>query len=79
MAVISDRGVVGIIEKTSKNFATAISVLHTKNPLNGKIKNTGHFGSLIWDGKNAGYVQLNDIPKLATLKKGDTIVTGCTI
>ncbi len=76
MAVISDRGVVGIIEKTSKNFATVISILHTKNPLNGKIKNTDHFGSIIWDGKNAGYVQLIDVPKLATLKKGDTIVTG---
>ena len=76
MAVISDRGVVGIIEKTSKNFATVISILHTKNPLNGKIKNSEHFGSITWDGKNAGYVQLIDVPKLATLKKGDTIVTG---
>jgi len=76
MAVISDRGVVGIVEKTSKNFATVISILHTKNPLNGKIKNSEHFGSITWDGKNAGYVQLIDVPKLATLKKGDTIVTG---
>ncbi|WP_329805846.1 rod shape-determining protein MreC [Flavobacterium facile] len=76
MAVISDRGVVGIIEKTSKNFSTVISILHTKNPLNGKIKNSDHFGSITWDGKNAGYVQLIDVPKLATLKKGDTIVTG---
>ena len=76
MAVISDKGVVGIIEKTSKNFATVISILHTKNPLNGKIKNSDHFGSITWDGKNAGYVQLIDVPKIATLKKGDTIVTG---
>lgn len=76
MAVISDRGVVGIVEKTSKNFATVISILHTKNPLNGKIKNSDHFGSITWDGKSVGYVQLIDVPKLATLKKGDTIVTG---
>lgn len=76
MGVISDRGVVGIIEKTSKNFATVISILHTKNPLNAKLKNTDHFGSITWDGKNAGYVQLIDLPRLATLKKGDTIVTG---
>ena len=76
MAVISDKGVVGIIEKTSKNFATVISILHTKNPLNGKIKNSEHFGSITWDGKSAGHVQLIDVPKLATLKKGDTIVTG---
>lgn len=76
MGVFNDKGVVGIIDKTTKNFATVISILHTNNPLNGKIKNTNHFGSITWDGKNAGYVQLIDVPKLATLKKGDTIVTG---
>ena len=46
MAVISDRGVVGIIEKTSKNFATVISMLHLKTSLNAKLKNTDHFGSI---------------------------------
>jgi rod shape-determining protein MreC len=76
MGVISDRGVVGIVDKTTKNFATVISILHTNNPINGKIKNSNHFGSITWDGKNTGYVQLIDVPKLATLKKGDTIVTG---
>lgn len=76
MGVISDRGVVGVIEKTSKNFATVISMLHLKTSLNAKLKNTDHFGSITWDGKNAGYVQLIDLPRLATLKKGDTIVTG---
>lgn len=76
MAVINDRGVVGIIDKTTKNFATVISILHTNNPMNGKIKNSNHFGSITWDGKNAGFVQLIDVPKLATLKKGDSIVTG---
>ena len=76
MGVISDRGVIGIIDKTTKNFATVISILHTNNPMNGKIKNSNHFGSITWDGKSTGYVQLIDVPKLATLKKGDTIVTG---
>ena len=37
--------------------------------MNGKIKNSNHFGSITWDGKNAGFVQLIDVPKLATLKK----------
>lgn len=76
MGVINDRGIVGIVDRTTKNFTTVISILHTNNPLNGKLKNSNHFGSITWDGKNAGYVQLIDVPKLATLKKGDTIVTG---
>jgi rod shape-determining protein MreC len=82
MAVISDKGVVGIIEKTSKNFSTVFSILNTAlnedngGGLNAKIKNSEHYGSINWDGKNAGFVQLIDVPKLASLKKGDTIVTG---
>ncbi len=76
MGVINDFGVVGVIENTSKNYATIISVLNKTNIINAKIKNSDRYGSLIWDGKNAGFVQLIDIPRLATVQKGDTIVTG---
>ncbi len=76
MGVVSDRGVVGVIEKTTNGFATVISVLNTNIKINGKPKNTNHFGTIEWDGKNTGFVQLVDLPKLTTLKKGDTIVTS---
>lgn len=76
MGVVSSQGIVGIVEKTSKNFATVLSVLNVKSQINVKIKKSGHFGSLIWNAKNAGYVQLIDVPRLASVKKGDTIVTG---
>jgi rod shape-determining protein MreC len=76
MGVVSNQGIVGMIEKTSDNYATIQSVLNLKSKINVKIKKTNHFGSLIWDGKNAGYVQLIEVPRLATVKKGDTVVTG---
>lgn len=76
MGVINDKGIVGIIEKTSNNYATVLSVLNTKSRINAKIKNSDHFGTLVWDGKNVGYVQLIDVPRLASLHKGDSIVTG---
>jgi rod shape-determining protein MreC len=76
MGVINSKGVVGIIDKTTNDYATVLSILNTKSKLNAKIKNTNHFGTLIWDAKNTGYVQLVDVPRLANLKKGDTIVTG---
>ncbi len=76
MGVVNDKGIVGIIEKTSKNYATIISILNTELKINAKIKNSTHFGTLNWDGKNVGYVQLTDVPRLASLKKGDSIVTG---
>jgi rod shape-determining protein MreC len=76
MGVINSKGVVGIVENVSKNFATVQSILNTKTKIGAKVRNTDHFGTIIWDGKNAGYVQLIDVPKLAQLHKGDSIVTG---
>ena len=76
MGVINSQGIVGIVEKTSPKYATVLSVLNIKSQINAKIKKSNHFGSLIWNAKNAGFVQLIDIPRLASVKKGDTVVTG---
>ena len=76
MGVVNDLGIVGIIEKVSKNYATVQSILNTKSQINAKVKNSNHFGSLTWNAKNVGYVQLIDVPRLANIRKGDTIVTG---
>jgi rod shape-determining protein MreC len=76
MGVMNSKGIIGIVEHTSKNYATVISVLNVKSQINAKIKKTSHFGTLTWNGKNTGFVQLIDVPRLATVKKGDTIVTG---
>ena len=76
MGVINDLGIVGIVDNTSSNFATVISILNKKNPINAKIKKSNHFGSLSWNGKSTGFVQLIDVPRLASVRKGDTIVTG---
>lgn len=76
LGVINSNGVIGIVEQTSNNYATVQSILNTKSRINAKIKGANHFGTLQWDGKNTGYVQLTDIPRLADIFKGDTIVTG---
>jgi rod shape-determining protein MreC len=76
MGVINSLGIVGIIDNVSANYSTVISILNIKSQINAKIKNSDHFGTLNWDGKNAGFVQLIDVPRLASIRKGDTIVTG---
>lgn len=76
MGVFNDLGIIGIVEKTSSHYATVQSVLNMKSKINAKIKNSNHFGTLTWDGDNVGYVQLIDVPRLAELRKGDSIVTG---
>ncbi|CAM3832260.1 rod shape-determining protein MreC [Flavobacterium branchiophilum] len=76
MGVVNDQGIVGIIENTSANFATVQSILNVNSKINAKLKKSNHFGTLTWNGENTGFVQLVDIPRLASVKKGDTIVTG---
>ncbi|WP_298393798.1 rod shape-determining protein MreC [Flavobacterium sp.] len=76
MGVINSLGIVGVVENTSANYSTVLSILNTEAPLNAKIKKSNHIGSLTWNGKNTGFVQLTDVPRLASVKKGDTIVTG---
>jgi len=76
MGVINSLGIVGIVDNTSANYATVVSILNVKSQINAKLKKTNHFGSLGWNGKSTGFVQLTDIPRLAAIRKGDTIVTG---
>ncbi|WP_026450487.1 rod shape-determining protein MreC [Aequorivita capsosiphonis] len=76
LGVISSKGIVGILSDISNNYATVQSILNTKSRINAKHKISGHFGSLKWNTKDPNVVQLIDIPRLAEIEKGDTIVTG---
>ena len=76
MGVVNEKGLLGIIEFSGNSFSTVQSILHSKSKINVKVKGTDYFGSLIWDGKKPNGVQLTDIPDLAPIKKGDTIISG---
>ncbi|HET8737376.1 MAG TPA: rod shape-determining protein MreC [Pricia sp.] len=76
MGVMTSKGILGIVENTSDNYATVQSILNENSNINAKIKGTNHFGSLVWDMKRYDVVQLVDIPRLVSLTVGDTIVTG---
>lgn len=76
MGVITPKGILGIVENTSKKFSRIQSILNRKSNLNAKIKNTNNFGSLTWNGKDYNTVQLIDIPRRVPIKIGDTILTG---
>lgn len=75
MGVISSDGVVGKIHSLSKNYASVQSILNTSSEVVAKFKRTNHFGTLVWDTKDPNVVQLKEIPRLAPLSIGDTIVT----
>ncbi len=76
MGVITSRGILGIVEKASSNFASVQSILNSKSIINAKISGTDYFGSLTWNRRDHQLVQLEDIPRLVPLREGDTIVTG---
>ncbi|WP_340077715.1 rod shape-determining protein MreC [Leptobacterium sp. I13] len=76
MGVITSKGIVGIVDNTSKNYAVIQSVLNSLSEINAQLQNTSHFGTLKWNGKDHTIVQLTDIPSLAPVKVGDTIITG---
>lgn len=74
--VITSKGIVGIIDNVSGNYATVLSILNKKSRINAKLKSTNHKGSLTWNGKAPNMTQLEDISTFAPVKVGDTIETG---
>jgi len=76
MGVINSTGIVGIINRTSKNYSSVMSVLNIDTKINAKVKRTSHFGTLEWYGLRTNYLILNDIPETANIKVGDSIITG---
>lgn len=76
MAVVSPRGIIGIVIDVSANYAQVLTVLHHDFKVNAALKKNKRFGTLQWDGKAYTHMQLLDIPRLSNVVSGDTIVTG---
>ncbi len=76
MGIINSKGLIGITDNVSNKYARVQSILNSKSNINAKFKNNNHYGTLTWDGKDYNIVQLTDIPRQATFKEGDTVVTG---
>ncbi len=73
--LISNKGVLGIVTYSGANYSRAISLLNKDIRINARIKGNEYFGTLLWDGKDARYAQLTEIPKYINVKKGDIIET----
>ncbi len=76
MAVISPRGVVGLVYAVSGNYSSVIPMINRDFRLSAKIRRNGYYGSLSWPGRGYDLVILEDIPFHVDLQPGDTIVTS---
>jgi rod shape-determining protein MreC len=72
-----NNSVVGIVTEVSGDYAVIMSLMHKDSRLNGKLfSKEGQSGMLSWSGKEINILSLNNIPKSATVKEGDSIVTN---
>ncbi|MDY0077295.1 MAG: rod shape-determining protein MreC [Bacteroidales bacterium] len=76
MGLISSEGVAGIITGVSKNYATAISLLHKFAVISVRFKKSGQLANLSWEGGDYRMGQIDHIPTHLELKIGDTLVTS---
>ena len=76
MGVISAKGIIGLVQAVTDNYASVISILNQDMKINVRFKNRTAFGSLIWKGKIPKIFKIEDVVSTSSIKKGDTIVTG---
>ena len=76
MAVISDRGIIGIVKSVSENYSSIISILNQDLKINIRLKKSDAIGTLSWKGINPLEFQIEDIVRNTNIQIGDTIITG---
>ncbi len=76
MAVISNEGAVGKVKSVSEHYSVIISLLNIDDQVSSKIKRTGHFGTVQWDGSDSKLIDLKYIPRHVMPLVGDTVVTS---
>lgn len=76
MAVVSVTGVVGVISTVGNHFSVVLPLLNIKSMLSCKLKNTRDDGSLVWDGRDPRYSNLESLALHAEFQENDTVVTS---
>ncbi|MDD2562973.1 MAG: rod shape-determining protein MreC [Salinivirgaceae bacterium] len=74
--LITDRGIIGIVRHASDNYSSVMSLLNVSINVSAKLKKSGHFGTLQWDGVSNNHCWLSDIPTHITINNGDTVVSS---
>lgn len=77
MSVLDEHGIVGFVSNTSSSFSIAVSIFNTDEFLTSvKLAGTNCVGSLSWDGKKTGMLQMTEIPSNTDVHVGDTVLTS---
>lgn len=76
MGVVCGTGVVGIVYLTAPHYSIVMPVLNSKSNISCRLRKSGYFGYLNWDGGNPLYAWMNDVPRYAKIQTGDVIETS---
>ncbi len=74
--IITDKGVIGIVDAVSGHYSYAISFLNTELFISARIGNSGAVGPLAWDGTGSDRAILKEIPLQFKFAPGDTVYTS---
>lgn len=74
--IITDKGVIGIIDAVGKNYSYARSFKNTGMVVSARIGKEGPVGEMIWDGVSSNGAQLREIPLHIPIHEGDTVYTS---
>ena len=76
MGVIDCAGTLGVVYKCSQHYSLVMPLLNSKSSLSCKVLGGDSFGFLKWEGGDARYAMLYDLPRYAEVQIGNTIVTS---
>lgn len=76
MGVVGGGGVVGIVSMVNRHHAMILPIINRNSRISCRIRHSGYYGSLTWDGGSIFYANLIGVPQYARAKRGDVIETS---
>ena len=76
MGVVGGGGVVGVVYITNTHYSLVLPIINIKSNISCRIRRTGYYGSLQWNGGSVYYADLVDVPQYAKPHIGDVIETS---
>jgi rod shape-determining protein MreC len=78
MGVVGPSGIVGVVRSVNEHYAVVLSLLSKGRSFgfSARLSHSREMGTVRWQGGDATYAVMEDVPKSVRLMKGDTVVTS---
>ncbi|MBK9733774.1 MAG: rod shape-determining protein MreC [Saprospiraceae bacterium] len=74
--IASSKGIIGIVNNTSANYAQVMTLLNSQTRISCAIKNRKGHGSLVWRDIDPLRMSMESVPKHEKILVGDTVITS---